>query len=219
MKIDRKQYKELMKRSGGKFTNLACITTIIEEAPEDINIKRGSSLNLYVMKNGVFVDIALGKKLYFEFENIVDITLEGNKLILDINEGIKERYIFKGSVVPFQLKKVYENILKLSEIEYKEPVKGESFITQLREGLKEQDKQMQLEKEKMEELEKQKIPYCPKCHSTSIEYIDKTLEQRLTLGDNLADMNYLFGKGRVENGVLRCLNCGYSWKLKYKKKK
>jgi len=217
MKINRKQYKKLMKNGGGKFKNLACITTIIEEAPADI--KQGSSLNLYVMKNGVLGNTVFGMKLYFKFENIEDATLKGNRLILDVNEGTKGKYVFKGSIIPLQLKKVYENILKLSGIEYKEPIKGESFFTQLKEGLKEQDKQMQLEKEKIEELEKQKTPYCPKCHSTSIEYIDKTLEQRLTLGDNLADMNYLFGKGRVENGVLRCLNCGYSWKLKYKKKK
>lgn len=70
------------------------------------------------------------------------------------------------------------------------------------------------EKYRLQELDKQKIPYCPKCHSTSLTTTDKKLSvSRALVGGTIAG-----GAGAVLGGLsskkvlLVCMNCGYKWK-------
>ncbi|MGL4108314.1 hypothetical protein [Clostridium sp. LP20] len=71
------------------------------------------------------------------------------------------------------------------------------------------------EKEKLEDLKKQGIPYCPKCHSTSLTTKDK----KLSVGRALVGGALIGGTGAVLGGLtskkveLLCMNCGYKFKI------
>ena len=237
MIIEKEHYKELMKNGGGKFKAIAYATVLIEYAP--IEIKIGSSLNLYVMKNGLFGDIALGKKIYIKFEDLEDIIMEDNKIILEVNEYEENlnTYVFK-STIPLQLKKVYMSLRQYAGFEYKEPIKSESFIESFKKELQNSSEQAiekkknslskrHIQKERLKELKDNKIPFCPKCHSTSLHYIEK--RKRLSLGRTVvggavgslvnpigtavgAAMGGLTSN-KQKKGEVKCLNCGYKWKL------
>ena len=56
-----------------------------------------------------------------------------------------------------------------------------------------------IEKEKLSDLRKQGIPYCPKCHSTSIHAEKRGW--KVTTG--------LIGSSKI---VVTCLNCGHKFK-------
>lgn len=235
MVIDKGQYKELMKDGGGKFRAIAYATVITEYASTDIKI--GSSLNLYVMENGLLGDIALGKKFYIEFGSLRDITMEDNKIILEVEEveDSLNTYVFK-SAIPLQLKKLYMSLRQYAGFEYKEPIKSERFLEKLKKemenNIQTEEKRAvmskrQIEKERLAELKANKIPFCPKCHSTSLHYIEK--RKRFSLGRTIvggavgslvnpigtavgAAMGGLTSN-KQKKGEVKCLNCGYKWKL------
>ncbi len=94
----------------------------------------------------------------------------------------------------------------------------EDFNRQMRE----QEEKKQYEKERLDQLKKDKIPYCPKCHSTNITFVRK----RFSLGRTIVGgaigsvINPIAGgAGAVlgglsgKKGKVKCLNCGKEWKL------
>ena len=77
----------------------------------------------------------------------------------------------------------------------------------------------QQKKDRLKELKQQGIPYCPKCKSTSIQYVER--RKRLSLG-RAAVGTILFSPlggavGAVTSkkykGFVKCLNCGHKWKI------
>lgn len=79
---------------------------------------------------------------------------------------------------------------------------------------KKEEKQYQ--EERLKQLKRDSIPYCPKCQSTSLTYQNK----KLSVGRAVTGA-VLFGKeGAIlgglssKKGEVKCLNCGYKWKLK-----
>lgn len=83
------------------------------------------------------------------------------------------------------------------------------------------------EKERLEQLKKEHIPFCPKCKSTSLTYLDK--RKKLSLGRAVvggaigslagplgtaagATMGGL-SSDKIKKGKVKCLNCGHTWKL------
>lgn len=208
MKIDKKSFKTL-KKDGGGILRQKFVVTAYHEFGLDEQV--GCSGLLTLLDNGLFFDITFGNKYYFQLDNITNITRKNNKLGIETNE---ENIILRINSEK-DLEKAYKKICNTLGLEMTKTEKQELFERIM-------SSNPEISKKTMETNKKTKGTNevsCPKCHSTSIKYIDKALEQRLTLGDDLANMNYLLGNGKVENGVLRCLNCGYSWKLKYKKKK
>ncbi|AQW26249.1 PH domain-containing protein [Clostridium perfringens] len=73
----------------------------------------------------------------------------------------------------------------------------------------------QYEKERLEQLKRDKIPYCPKCHSTSLTYQNKKLSigRAVTGGVLLGGVGAVVGGLSSKKGYVKCLNCGHKWKL------
>ena len=74
------------------------------------------------------------------------------------------------------------------------------------------------EKEHINKLKKEHIPYCPKCHSTSLQYLEH--RKRLSLGRAVVggavagDVGAVLGglTSKKYKGKIKCLNCGHTWK-------
>lgn len=84
---------------------------------------------------------------------------------------------------------------------------------------KKDDKQYQ--KDRLVELKKDKIPHCPKCHSTNITFNRKRLSvgrtvvgggTGLLLGPVAAVGGAMLGGLTSKKGKVKCLNCGKDWK-------
>lgn len=83
------------------------------------------------------------------------------------------------------------------------------------------------QKERVQQLKKDHVPYCPKCHSTNLTYVAK--RKRLSLGRTIVGgaVGSLAGplgtatgaamgglsSNKMKKGKVKCLNCGYEWKL------
>lgn len=81
-------------------------------------------------------------------------------------------------------------------------------------GSLEKKKPIISEEKKLENLRKQGIPYCPKCHSTSLT----TTNKKLSVGRAAVGGALLGGTGAILGGLtskkveLLCMNCGYKFK-------
>ncbi|HFD2049679.1 TPA: hypothetical protein ACF2DE_000344 [Clostridium perfringens] len=71
------------------------------------------------------------------------------------------------------------------------------------------------EKERLKQLKKDKIPYCPKCKSTSITYQGKKISigKAIVGGTLLGPGGTVLGGLSGKKGKVVCLNCGHKWKL------
>lgn len=73
--------------------------------------------------------------------------------------------------------------------------------------------------ERVAQLEKEGVAYCPRCLSTSLQYVER--RKRLSVGRAVTGtvlFNPLWGAvGAVTSkkhyGFVKCLKCGYEWKL------
>lgn len=81
--------------------------------------------------------------------------------------------------------------------------------------LKRQKKQE--EKDRIKELRKHGTPFCPKCKSTSVQYVER--RKRLSLGRGIIGgaVSPLAGAvgamtSKKYKGFVKCLNCGNQWK-------
>lgn len=84
---------------------------------------------------------------------------------------------------------------------------------------KKDDKQYQ--KDRLAELKRDKVPHCPKCHSTNITFNRKKLSVGRTavggvtgmlLGPVAAVGGAMLGGMTSKKGKVKCLNCGKDWK-------
>lgn len=71
------------------------------------------------------------------------------------------------------------------------------------------------EKQRLKQLKKEKVPFCPKCHSTSITFSTKKLSVgRALVGSAVAGpAGAVLGGFSSGKGYAVCLNCGKRWKL------
>ena len=103
----------------------------------------------------------------------------------------------------------------------------EEYYRIKREQAEERKRQLKLQQEqalavrgeRIQELEQQGTAYCPKCLSTSIQYVER--RKRLSVGRAVvgtALLNPLWGAvGAVTSkkhyGFAKCLKCGHQWKV------
>lgn len=187
------KYKTAMKYGGGPFNA--------------INI--GSPGTMSIFSNGVFFDIILGKKLYFSVEDINGIDTSGERLIIDMNKNDKRYKVAFDANGEVESNRVYLAICEITGIEqdFSTPRITNTF------DLTKRDKQR--EKERIAQLKRDKVPFCPKCKSTSITFVNK----KLSIGRTIAGDVIAGGAGAVLGGVtskkgkLKCLNCGHDWKI------
>lgn len=77
----------------------------------------------------------------------------------------------------------------------------------------------QEEKERIERLKKEGIPFCPKCKSTSVQYVER--RKRLSIGRGIVGATVAGPIGgavgavtsKKYKGYIKCLNCGHEWKI------
>lgn len=81
--------------------------------------------------------------------------------------------------------------------------------------LSKRQKEKQYQKDRLKQLKRDHIPYCPKCKSTSLTYINKKLSiGRAVTGKMLFGSDgAILGGLTSKKGYVKCLNCGHKWKL------
>ncbi|WP_314971033.1 hypothetical protein [Peptostreptococcus stomatis] len=75
------------------------------------------------------------------------------------------------------------------------------------------------QKEKIKEMKKNKIPFCPKCKSQSVQYVER--RKLLSASRAVVGAVAFSVPGAVvgavtsskRKGRMKCLNCGKEWKL------
>lgn len=222
MIVEKGEFKELKQEGGGIFKAIHASSTL-EYGPTEIKI--GTPINLYIMTNGILGDVILGKKIYMSFESIKEATAIDEKLILDfIENGIDDQIVFRMKNSN-ELNKAYNSIRQYCNLGYKEI--EINYPTENIESIIPQKSKRQEEKERLKQLKKDHVPYCPKCHSISIHYIEK--RKRLSMGRTIVGgavgslVNPLgtaagammggLTSNKMKKGEVKCLNCGHAWKL------
>ncbi|MBU3205569.1 hypothetical protein KPL33_01070 [Clostridium algidicarnis] len=216
MIVEKGEFKELKQDGGGIFKAIHASSTL-EYGPNEV--KTGTPINLYIMTNGILGDVILGKKIYIRFESVNEATAVGENLTLDFSEnGIDNQIVFRIKNSN-ELNKVYNSIRQYCNLGYREIENIENNIPQ--------KSKRQEEKERLKQFKKDHVPYCPKCHSTSIHYIEK--RKRLSMGRTIVGgtvgslVNPLgtaagammggLTSNKMKKGEVKCLNCGHTWKL------
>lgn len=223
MILDKKSFKQLEKDGGGTLRSLNTMAVYLSGYEE---IKSNLSLNMYILSNGVFADIALGKKIYFSYDSIKDVTAINKDLKFKVFENDAEKEVTFRVVGIVPIEKYYNKIRENANLEFKE-VEKVSITEQIKNSV-EENKQVkgvnqlskrQLEKQRIKELKEDHIPFCPKCHSTSLQYVEN--RKKLSLGRAVVGGALIGPAGAVLGGLtskkykgkVKCLNCGHEWKL------
>lgn len=134
-------------------------------------------------------------------------------------DEINEIDVQKGSLLSKLVLKMNNANIEFSNVENLYLDKFlELLNTQINTRSKELSKRQaekQYEKERLEQLKRDKIPYCPKCHSTSLTYQNKKLSigRAVTGGVLLGGVGAVVGGLSSKKGYVKCLNCGHKWKL------
>ncbi|WP_283703072.1 PH domain-containing protein [Clostridium perfringens] len=134
-------------------------------------------------------------------------------------DEINEIDVQKGSLLSKLVLKMNNANIEFSNVENLYLDKFlELLNTQINTRSKELSKRQaekQYEKERLEQLKRDKIPYCPKCHSTSLTYQNKKLSigRAVTGGGLLGGVGAVVGGLSSKKGYVKCLNCGHKWKL------
>lgn len=140
--------------------------------------------------SSLYLDIILN---CFNNENIVKLSKkENDKILKEVNEELK--------------RKEFERIMASNPTISK---------TQSVKVLSKNQQKKQYEKERLEQLKKEKIPYCPKCHSTVLTHQNKKLSvgRAVTGGVLFGGVGAVLGGLTSKKGYVKCLHCGYKWKL------
>ncbi|AGK95634.1 hypothetical protein [Clostridium pasteurianum] len=81
--------------------------------------------------------------------------------------------------------------------------------------LSEKAKEKEYQKERLKQLKRDHIPFCPKCKSTQLTFVNKKLSigRALLGGAALGETGAILGGITSKKGKVKCLNCGHTWKL------
>ncbi len=79
----------------------------------------------------------------------------------------------------------------------------------------EKQEEKQYQKDRIKQLKKDHVPYCPKCNSTNITFINKKLSlgRAVTGGVLFGETGAILGGLSSKSGKVKCLNCGHDWKI------
>ncbi|MFR5644247.1 hypothetical protein [Clostridium paraputrificum] len=184
-----------------------------------------------VSANEIIIKKTIGKDIEIPLKNVNDISYtEGmsNKAgflyiyFINGNEEVKKEEIPFNYVYNDIVEEVVRGILnhlknpdEVLVIEQKEKV---GLFKQVNKEAKKQSiekaEQKKEEKERLLKLQKEGIPYCPKCHSTSLT----TTNKKLSVGRAAVGGALLGGTGAILGGLtskkveLLCMNCGHKFK-------
>jgi Zn finger protein HypA/HybF involved in hydrogenase expression len=81
----------------------------------------------------------------------------------------------------------------------------------------------QYQKDRLAQLKRDHVPFCPKCKSTNLTFVDKKLSLgRAVVGGAVGTLagplgvaaGATMGGLSSKKGKVKCLNCGHTWKIK-----
>lgn len=122
---------------------------------------------------------------------------------------------FNKDMAKLQSELGFQNENEPMSVKQNKEAKPQKTIAEMEAEMPDSWKEKQAEKARVEQLKKDKIPYCPKCHSTSITYQNKRLSVgRAVVGGAIAGgVGAVLGGTTSKKGKLKCLNCGHEWKI------
>lgn len=232
MLVDKKEFKELKNQGGGSKGCKLEISVFHESGLNYIKAEECGSLS--IMGNGVFYDIALGKKFFFPLDEITGAFIENNRLVITTRDNEESKIVFRSAFMSNTLK--MQNIIaesigveSVTKDEANRQAKEEKGkVIAEKKALRQEKRQQaiakykedqQKERDRLEQLKKEHIPYCPHCHSTSITYIEH--RKKLSIGRAVVGGIVAGEAGAVLGGLtskkvkgeVKCLNCGHTWKI------
>ena len=77
---------------------------------------------------------------------------------------------------------------------------------------------MELDRQRVANMKRQGVAFCPKCKSTSITYVERhkklSVGRAITGGVLAGEAGAVLGglSSKKVKGMIKCLNCGHSWK-------
>lgn len=229
MIVDKTKFKELEKQGG----DCKLMITAYHESGLNL-IKENEIGNLSIRGNGIFYDISFGKKSFISLESITGATIENGKLVIttDIEEEYKIvfRSSFAHSILKMQnliAESIGMELITKDEVKRQVKEEKEKIITE-KKAIKEEKRKEALvkyreeqkrEQDRLKQLDRDHIPYCPKCHSTSITYVEH--RKKLSIGRAVVGGAIAGAPGAVLGGLtskkvkgeVKCLNCGHTWKI------
>ncbi|ELC8418312.1 PH domain-containing protein [Clostridium perfringens] len=134
-------------------------------------------------------------------------------------DEISEVDVQKGALLSNLLLKMNDVNIEFSNVENLYLDKFlELLNTQINNKPKELSKrkaEKKYQKERIAQLKRDKVPYCPKCKSTSLTYQNKKLSiGRAVVGSFIGGENgAILGGLSSKKGYVKCLKCGHHWKI------
>lgn len=196
---------------------------------------KGVGKKININSNSIIVRKTIGKDLEIPLRAINDINYEKGTMNKNgfVNiEWINDSKMLKESVM-FRcfsndiVEEAVRGVLKYLEdpsmpLEINSKEKIGAFEQIIKEGKEQASVKLEEKtkvKDKLKEYDKEGIPYCPKCNSTSIQYVER--RKKLSVGRALVGGALLGGTGAVLGGLtskkikgnLKCLKCGHEWKI------
>lgn len=194
---------------------------------EDVLIK-GVGKKIYLKDNILEINKTIGKNVIIPLSCINNAAFE--KGTLSKNGTIQIEAVVNGKAIKEIIMFYYSyndivekvvNWLNNNPLENEISISNKkiSFFKQINNEAKESIEESNKAKEKLKQYDTEGIPYCPKCYSTSIQYLDR--RKQLSLGRAVVGGALFGGIGAAIGGVtskkykgkLKCLKCGHEWKL------
>lgn len=188
-----------------KYRSVGLSTITVDDSEIAFEEKKGSSGKIRISDLERF-EVTMGT-----FTEYGVLTLEAN------SEEIKIHFVsnYNKDMKKLQERLGFQNINEPKTVKKEKEKNPRKTIAEMEAEMPESWKAKQAEEARVDQLKKDKIPFCPKCHSTSITYQDKKLSiGRAVVGGAIAGgAGAVLGGLTSKKGKIKCLNCGHEWKI------
>lgn len=134
------------------------------------------------------------------------------------NRDFKKGFLYLFTLGLFGIGWIRDLIVLYQGLPMRELTDAEIMFNERRSERKQANKELT----RTQQLKKDKIPYCPKCKSTSLQYVERRKQLSIGRGVTGSVIGGIVGAplagavGAVTSkkykGRIKCLNCGKSWK-------
>lgn len=230
MIIGKSTFKQLMKEGGGRFKSVNAMGNMEYGYKE---IKCGTPLNIYVLSNGIIMDVVFGKKIFIDYRSIEDVKAYSYNGKLDILFCENDTNIEVVIVVASKLDIVYNAIRQNANLGYKEIEKGDL----------QQPQSVTINYKNVSSNNSKSGVTCPKCGSHEIQVISNEANMKSSTSLNINPLKPFtvfnhkkkakVSKAKVGAAILTggasllvtgiknnknlevfCTSCGHRWKMK-----
>lgn len=188
-----------------KYKSIGLSIITVDDSEISFEEKKGSSGKIKISDLERF-EVTMGT-----FTEYGVLTLEAN------SKEVKIHFLsnYNKDMKKLQERLGFQNINEPETVKKEKEKQPRKTIAEMEAEMPESWKAKQAEKARVEQLKKDKIPFCPKCHSTSVTYRDKKLSVgRAVVGGAIAGgAGAVLGGLTSKKGKMKCLNCGHEWKI------